>query len=365
MKIAGHWMGFTNEIITFINNIFYAYSRNIKVIVLDNFLIDINTKINIPVEEVINIDNFNNFLKESNYDIFLFSKKNFNVKIKSIQYGFRNIRIDLTNTFLNQYYNNNKLIIPNNIDLNNIYGDPMIRVVKFLYVKYSINEHIFEDCYQEYGGFLKENINYNFNSNDVEYKLLNINKYTWGIYNYNKNIFDIFLKNISFNEKYNNIAYEFYINNFKNTDNINAFHLRLEDDAIIHWGNINNINIVEYKKIIENKYIDIIKRNIDKNDKNIILSYSTNNNVINYLKDNGYHFVFVEKNINIGRELNALVDLLISKFCNNKFIGNFNTSIGNTNGSTFSYYITQVLNKNVDKILITMEKIMEPETYHK
>ena len=47
-----------------------------------------------------------------------------------------------------------------------------------------------------------------------------------------------------------------------------------------------------------------------------------------------------------GRELNAIIDFLVSKQCNNLFIGNFN--INESRGSTFSYYITKIINKNIN-----------------
>lgn len=44
------------------------------------------------------------------------------------------------------------------------------------------------------------------------------------------------------------------------------------------------------------------------------------------------------------RELNAIVDFIISKQCNNIFIGNFN--LNGNNGSTFSFYIYKSLESN-------------------
>jgi hypothetical protein len=67
------------------------------------------------------------------------------------------------------------------------------------------------------------------------------------------------------------------------------------------------------------------------------------NPVIDFLKEHYYSYRFTEK-IFEGREKNAIVDLLVSKKCNNVFIG--------YSESTFSYYITKCLNETVKKILI-------------
>ena len=78
-----------------------------------------------------------------------------------------------------------------------------------------------------------------------------------------------------------------------------------------------------------NLFIFIYKNNIT-----ILLSSSFNNEVINFLNNNKYNY-FISKKKNFKyRELNAVVDFIISKQCNN--------------GSTFSYYIYKTLNsKNI------------------
>jgi hypothetical protein len=52
----------------------------------------------------------------------------------------------------------------------------------------------------------------------------------------------------------------FIKNNKINTnEKINVLHLRLEDDAVIHWARQNKMNPESFRSIIENKYINIIR----------------------------------------------------------------------------------------------------------
>ena len=101
---------------------------------------------------------------------------------------------------------------------------------------------------------------------------------------------------------------------------------------------------------------------MDKNDLNIILSYSNNNKVINYLSINNYKYTFIPKKLYLGREMNALIDLLISKNCNNLFIGNFN--MNGLNGSSFSYLIAKKLNGNIKCIFIDIDHIKDNIVIH-
>ena len=59
---------------------------------------------------------------------------------------------------------------------------------------------------------------------------------------------------------------------------------------------------------------------------------------------------------NIGREINALIDLMLSHYCNKTFIGGFDKKTAQ--GSTFSYYIYNLLkNKNINSVILNIENI--------
>ena len=81
------------------------------------------------------------------------------------------------------------------------------------------------------------------------------------------------------------------------------------------------------------------------------MTYSKNNKVMKYLQNNGYYFFTKKKDLSIGRECNALQDLLLARKMNNFFIG--------AAGSTFTQFINNSATfKKV--ILIDINKIDKP-----
>jgi hypothetical protein len=135
---------------------------------------------------------------------------------------------------------------------------------------------------------------------------------------------------------------ETFFNDISKYNKINVIHLRIEVDAILHWSKMNNTSEQNFKSSLENKYIDLFKKYISNTDQNIILSSEMNPKVTNFLRENNYNFRFIQKFFE-DREKNAIVDFLVSKCCNNIFIGN--------GGSTFSFYIDKTTQNNIKKII--------------
>jgi hypothetical protein len=178
---------------------------------------------------------------------------------------------------------------------------------------------------------------------------------------------DEIYRNIYFNKYLINYAEKFIdekINkpnedNIENTiQKINVIHLRTEDDAIEFWSKQNNISNDDFKKHLFTKYIELIKTNIQKTDTTIILTANLDNEIVNFLRENDYNIKFVDKKFKSnqnGRELNAIIDLIISKCCNNVFIG--------CDGSTYTrlllrYMIDTDGNKIVKKITFDINNIL-------
>jgi hypothetical protein len=67
--------------------------------------------------------------------------------------------------------------------------------------------------------------------------------------------------------------------------------------------------------------MDMIRKEVPQNEPLLILSYDTNNPVIDFLKQHNYTFFFLEKNKEFGREINGIIDILVSQKCNGKFFG--------------------------------------------
>ena len=125
----------------------------------------------------------------------------------------------------------------------------------------------------------------------------------------------------------------------------NVIHLRIEKDWLDHVSSHRNPRVspsVVYKEIAD-KYIDLIRQHIQTDDTTFILTGSSNNQVIDYLRDNQYTFFLFPK-ITPYREINAAMDMVIGKQCNNVFIG--------CGGSSFSdILLHRITGDNVQKHL--------------
>lgn len=339
-KLAVSGSGLTNQIFSLITSIIIGINNGDKVIVVENFLTDYSKTNIASISQILNIDKINNFLY-AKYGVIIVDKYNVELKINYITYGTNNSKYYLTSYY--KYPFN----IVKETSFNSICGDPVPNVQKQLIINYTINGYTMEEVYSE--NLLNEII---FDIKNANY----INTFAW-INTYNKTMFEDILVNIIFNDQLVNRANNI-IRYIDNTKKINVIHLRVEDDAIKHWSKMNQMNEQLFKNIIETKYINLLKKNISKTDINIILTSSQSNEVFNFLQSENYQYVIVNK-LYEDRELNAIIDLLVSTSCNNKFIGNFNFKY--LNGSTFSYYISKLINTNIEKIMIDLDRIIEPE----
>jgi len=171
-------------------------------------------------------------------------------------------------------------------------------------------------------------------------------------------MFDIVLRCIRFHSSYVLLAKQF-TDQIETGSRINALHLRLEDDAIKHWCSPNNLTQDEFRTALAKRYIDIITEHVDKTDVNLILSYSTDNAVLDFMRENGYRFMLTEKDHSLGREKNAIVDTLVAQACNNVMLANMN--FDDSLGSSFSYFVAKRLVDNVKCITVDIRDLKIPD----
>ena len=352
--------GLTNEIFFIVYGIIDCINNNKKNLVINNFRLEPLTEKFCGISDILDIHYLNILLRK--YDLTVYDINNVDFNIESVIYGLNEKTVDITNEILQKYYINKRLFIPIGTNLNDIKGDPFECQVKKLVITYSINGHKFVDEYSEY---IHNEININ-----LENPILISN---WNqiddCYVNNKEFFDYLLKNIKFNNrliKYSENALlidskdeykHLPVISFENKK-INVIHLRVERDMTGHMLSHNKMTQEEYDIYLQNKYIELIKKNFSKNDITFVLSYDLNNSVINFLKENKYEFYVTKKNMFDGREKHAIIDLLIGGKCNNYFIGNWN--FDTRQGSTFSYLL-YVRNNAVKNIFIDMYDIKKTE----
>jgi hypothetical protein len=343
-KIGNIGAGFTNQIFALIGSIQNAYIKGEKIIIVDHFLNDINNISYSPISDIFNITKINEFLY-TNYGLIIIDKYNARLDIIKINYGTNEMNYDITD-FIKKKYFNNTLFIDKNCNFNDIKGDPCPGVIKNIIIKYKIGDYFVEELYNER---MNSTIEININGPYL---------FTLGLINSSYSImFDNILKNITFNIEFI-LKSDIILKEININKKINIIHLRLEKDAILHWSKQNNMTIDNFESHLKNKYINLIKKYISNADENIILSSSLSNGVIDFLNNHNYKYRFVDK-IFKDREKNAIIDLLVSKCCNNIFIGNFN--INKNRGSSFSYYIFKCMNNIVNNIYIDLDYIYDEE----
>jgi hypothetical protein len=336
-----------------INNCVKHYNdKDVNFIFLDKFLKQINTNNYCNIGDIIDLEITCKYLK--NFNIFLIDYHNFEFKIVEASYGINMTSIIVTDK-INSFLKNNIFHISTEIDLNSLkcnpvdyfhnnYYIPLHKDNVKLYITYSINNFIFKEEYDQINGHLVS---------DILIDLLNVDfKIPPNILymDLSNKLCTSLMKNIAFKSNFSKNASYFIRNNIKSTKKVNCIHLRLEEDAIIHWAKINNISHDEFKYIIEEKYINEIKENLMKDDNTIILSGNYENRVIQFLKENGYNFLLTPK-MDKNRDVSAIYDLHIGEYCNNVYIYVFD--------STFSvflgYRLHYIPNNNIKFIKINVD----------
>jgi len=346
IRISNPLSGLTNQFFSFTTGITFAIHYGKRIVVIDNLLTDYKTDNYISFSQVVNLNSLNALFKKNNINITVYDKDYFDYNLKQVEYGINTNKIDITQEVMQKYYSNNRLLVPKNLDLNTIKCDPIGGVIKNLFVTFTINDKDFTYTYPE---------NRNNDISLIFTKDIYYNYTFGGLNNCYRKIVETIVTNLEYTDRYNDIA-----NNFVkklDSNKVNVIHLRLEDDAIKHWSGFSNrLPFDQFKDKLCKKYIGLITKYFDKSDNNIILTYNIDNDVIKFMKDNGYKYYFVDKQVDMGRELNAIIDIIISRSCNNIFIGNYN--LDKLTGSTFSYYVhTQVKKNNAKTIMIDLQDL--------
>lgn len=332
--------GLCNQLYSIAAGIKFCIKNNINIMFINKFLRSINTDNYSNISEIINLDKFNEYLKQ--YNIFIVDFNNFNLSIEDAELT-DNINVkNIKSMIINSYYKKNSFYIKKNSKFYLINSNEKQIYLK---IKYNLNNKLFCEKYLIEHNELVKNIDYDFDSLHFEGNF----KYT------QDELFFNILRNLTFSDTilHNSSIKNNNLLNNKKTNKINTIHLRIEDDVIKHYSNMLNIDPETLKNIVENKYIDIINT-FDKSDLIILLSYSKNNKVIDHLKSNGYNYV-IDNDKDKDREISAIYDLLLGENCNNHYVCVWESS--------YSYTLFSRINKknNVkNAIQIYYENLARP-----
>ena len=362
-KFGTSGIGLCNQLYSLVNTmVIGSVLKGTTLIVVDKFMVDLDTNVYANASSILDLSQMNVLLKD--YGIHLAEKEEIQLTSLKVEYGqTHHCTVDITNLMMERFYTKNHLRIPKGTSLNELLGyDPCLGIRKQIYFTFTLNNRFtFHETRDEVRLFLHE---------DMEIDFVNWQKKPWmsrtSILDCKDHLgkFNYFLQNIEFQQLYKTYANLFVESCIRKrvfpkvscTNNINIIHLRLEEDAIPFWSSINGVSCEAYQQQLENQYITNIEKHINRDTSiSVILSMNTNNRVLEWMKENGYHFTFMDKTLVKGRETNAVIDLLISRYCTGVFIGNINPY--NYHGSTFSYAIMNQLNDTVQKICIDTDDI--------
>jgi hypothetical protein len=357
--VGWHGLGLCNQLSSLITCIFKCMQiPGRKIIVVHKFLKHYNSENYCPSRDIFDFEYMNNsYLKPHN--IHLIDVVQLSLNIKSVLYGKKGRNtFEVKDKITELFVNNNILDIPKFYNLNDLMGDPIPGVVKDVYIEYTLGnleDFVFSKKFIE---------NQPIQINHVSHKNSYHSKNTvFDEISINRDLIDEIIVNLRFHPKLNQYASDL-INtlNLQANSVINVIHLRVEEDAIPFWGGINKIN--NYNEVLQEKYINLIRKYIQPTSDtiNIILSMSTDNKVIDFMKENNYAYIFTDKNSLDGREVNAIIDMLLALNCNGTFIGNVNPE--NYHGSSFSAMLYSHFKKNykhVKNVLIDIDHIFNDE----
>lgn len=341
-------VGLCNQLFSIINPILLS---NKNFFVIDSFYLGHSTRKCCPITKIIDLEKTSYKMSTIlNRPIYLLDRTKIKLEFISVFYGTNNKKLDILDNFKDYFYQNNK--ISKNINLNQLFTDPVQNQTKKLYITYKVNNFIIQEEILEINTKLSQDISFNL---DIINNNWNKASRDFGWYNRsNQQIFNLLLNSITFNNKLYDL-----VNSLK-YNNINTVHLRIEPDSIEFWSKQNKMSESCFYNLLINKYHEIISKNIPKNESLLILSgISKNNDFIKKIEQN-YQVLLFDKNKILkdfdyqGNELNAIIDLILGFNTKKNFIGCHN--LKENRGSTFTYTILNKI-KHINKFMIDLDDI--------
>lgn len=341
-----HNAGLCNQMFVLTNKIIQTIANNVKILVVDKFHTDINNGLLVNASEIFNFEEISRKIKEvTQKECILIDRNKTDFKVIGAEYGLKGLKtVDVMD----------KLIIKdsyviNFVDFNSRFNcDPTPHLVKFLYLTLSfsgkeVTLEIPESNYQ-----------FSLNKHVIDRKFSNC-IFSWNWYHYYGNeVFNKILSCIRFNSKFYEVLDCLHL------EKTNIVHLRLEEDFILHNIQRRSIkNREEILSILKTKYLEV-KEKIGNDEKYFILTSDET-----YIGELFPNADFIPKEVKeyhcfqkfgyFGREMCAVIDLLIGMNYSKNFVGVFDfLSPELYQGSSFSYTIGEL--SNVNRYYIDLEK---------
>ena len=139
-----------------------------------------------------------------------------------------------------------------------------------------------------------------------------------------------------------------------------VIHLRNENDAIDHWSSITKMAKHLFQDKLHDAYKENIQQHIHKEKLTIVLTaFKKNNPILAWMEQEGYLVdqFCMDTGEDIDREMSAIYDLVLATHCQDIFIGAYQKDSVVFAGSTFSFFISNLLPHHIPKILIDLDNI--------
>jgi hypothetical protein len=177
---------------------------------------------------------------------------------------------------------------------------------------------------------------------------------------YNELLFIRLLKCIHFKSVFHELAQELFIANI--TDKVfHVVHFRIEQDAIKHWARMNEMTEEIFTEHLYTQYRKAITESIPEGSQILALTFNTNHPLLDELAQK-YHIIALDteelliRRVGIGgREICAIIDLLVGIRCTGTFIGCHNLVY--KRGSSFSYILWRLMDYAERGVFLDLDDI--------
>jgi len=328
--------GLANQLFVLIHRILLARRERADVLILDDFLLEMGClDRTCPIEEILDMDHLNRVT----YPLVVIGRREATaLTIEDATYGTDAVRVHVPfrQSSLAPYFEWNG-------NLHEIIPDPAPGHQKRLNILYRIGPRLVACSYPEgVNGRLRD---------PIQIRLENISfSFIFGwIDSLSREAFDRILSLLQFRPGPLRSPPPFAT--------VHVLHLRLEEDAILHWAPYNRTSPDEYRDRLTCHYLSIVQRYILPQDGCVILLSSlTESPIHECFRERRYPVFQQEKPATNGREQNALHDLLYAaQSCTGTLVANFHPRT--LKGSSFSYALVRQCTAAQQIIFVDLDHI--------
>lgn len=310
--------------------------------VINDFKLEIHHDQTCPIGDIVDLPKLNEYLR-SEYGLTVISESEFHVVVNTAYYGTMDNMIDVRQPFTEKFCQGDRFVATMDFHLNHLSHDPAPDTEKSLRVVYNVGSYQVSKIYPS------ENIQFDFACTP--------RGLTWTLYEslaesrlWHENL----IRRLPLRQEFYEEARQYS----HLEQPVHVLHLRMEDDALLHWSKQNRMMPIPFRDTLSEKYINVLKHhNYVRKGTILVVSYSDDNPVMDWLSSENINFLHLKKDKTKGREWNAARDLTIAETLGNGIL------IGaldyyRMQGSTFTHYLMKRM-PAFYTVLIDIERIRE------